>query len=161
MNNIINVLDLPKRQFGNKEIIDWINMNNAKVRFNYKGIKGVLNVSFYERCKGGVKLKVVYKDKTQIIFNTNFIKGKIGVLIGEISKNHKYEVGDIVNNITVLEQLRRKDSRGHNILSYKVKCNETGKIFQQTQYNIAYGYGSPYAAGKKFGKTIGYIMKNT
>lgn len=149
MNNIINVLDLPKRQFGNKEIIDWINMNNAKVRFNYKGIKGVLNVSFYERCKGGVKLKVVYKDKTQIIFNTNFIKGKIGVLIGEISKNHKYEVGDIVNNITVLEQLRRKDSRGHNILSYKVKCNETGKIFQQTQYNIAYGYGSPYAAGKK------------
>ena len=42
------------------------------------------------------------------MYNGNFIKGKIGVLIGEVNKEHKYQVGDVVNNVTILEQTRKR-----------------------------------------------------
>ncbi|MGJ0122103.1 hypothetical protein [Staphylococcus sp. HMSC14C01] len=149
MDKVINVSDLPKRKHGKKDIIDWINIKNRDVRFNYKGIEGILKVSFLKKVNGGTLLEVIYKDKRIEMYNGNFIKGKIGVLIGEVNKEHKYQVGDVVNNVTILEQTRKKDARQHNILAYKVSCNLTKKEFYQTQFNIDYGYGSPYASGNK------------
>ena len=45
MDKVINVSDLPKENM-EKDIIDWINIKNRDVRFNYKGIEGILKVSF-------------------------------------------------------------------------------------------------------------------
>ena len=38
MDKVINVSDLPKENM-EKDIIDWINIKNRDVRFNYKGLK--------------------------------------------------------------------------------------------------------------------------
>lgn len=149
MDSVINVEDLPKRKHGNKYIIDWINIKNHKVRFDYKGLQGFLIISCIKKTNGGVILEVRYGNKKTEMYNSNFIKGKLGVLLEKVNKDHKYKIGEKVNNVTIIEQTRRKDSRNNNILSYKVKCNVTGKIFYQTQFNIDYGYGSPYAAGKR------------
>lgn len=149
MNNIINRDDLPKKKHGNKKVIDWNSLNNTKVNFNYKGIKGKLKVSFIKRVNGGSLLEVCYKDRKVQMYNGNFIKGRIGTLIGAFSKEHKYSIGEKVNNVIILEQTRQKDARDNNILSYKVRCVLTNKEFYQTQFNISYGYGSPYAAGHK------------
>ncbi|MEM0688405.1 hypothetical protein AAG921_00625 [Staphylococcus haemolyticus] len=149
MDNVINVSDLPCKMRGNKKIVDWINCDRERVRFNYNDVTGVIIVSFKERTNGGVKLLVSYNNKSIEMYNSNLMKGKIGVLIGEHSKEHKYKVGQKINNVTILKQIKRKDARKNNILAYVVKCNATGKEFVQTQYNINYGYGSPYAAGKK------------
>lgn len=149
MDKIINVTDLPYKMRGSKKIIDWINCDKERVSFNYNGVTGVIIVSFIERTNGGVKLLVSYNNKSVEMYNSNLIKGKIGVLIGQHSKEHKYKVGQKINNVTILKQIRKKDARNNNILAYVVKCNETGKEFVQTQYNINYGYGSPYVAGNK------------
>src|SRR5699024_841807 len=143
MNNIINRDDLPKKKHGNKNVIDWINIKNHKVRFDYKGLKGFLIISCIKKTNGGVILEVKYGNKKTEMFSSNFIKGKLGVLLEKVNKDHKYKIGEKVNNVTIIEQTRRKDSRNNNILSYKVKCNVTGKVFYQAQFNIDYGYGSP------------------
>lgn len=154
MKNIINKEDLPKKQWHGKEVVDWEALNNTEVRFEYEEIVGVLYVTFIEKVNNSKMLKVSYKDNVKTVNNANFLKGKILSVIGKSKRfeGHRYKVGEVVNNVTVLKQTRKKDARNNNILSYEVKCNETGEIFSQTQYNMSYGYGSPYASGQKVWK---------
>lgn len=64
-------------------------------------------------------------------------------------KNHKYKVGDIINNSEVIELITHKDSRGSNIKAYKMRCLESNGIYEVKQFNLSNGHKSPYVSGQK------------
>lgn len=64
-------------------------------------------------------------------------------------KNYKYNVGDIINNCKVIEQIIHIDSRGSKVKAYKMECLESKGIYEIKQFNLSSGHSSPYLSGHK------------
>lgn len=133
---------------GNGNRINWRKIKNAKVDFIYDDIEGTVEISYKNMKKGNVVLEVIYGDTVYEMLSSNFKKCKFAGLLGKRNYTHKYNIGDIVNGCEVKALTKRKDSRNNNILTYQMLCLTSNQEFEITQYNLLYGYGSPYISGK-------------
>lgn len=58
---------------------------------------------------------MIYNEKEYDMTTSNLIKGNIGLLIGYITTNFKYRIGDIVNGYKILSQERLPKKMGKRI----------------------------------------------
>lgn len=84
------------------------------------------------KCEGGKghKISIKFKDKIYRINSSNFLKGKIGVIVGVFSSEFKIEIGQIFKDnkrdLTIIDRKVIKGKNGQLLKYYKYKCNKCG-----------------------------------
>lgn len=117
----------------NKGMINWIESARikAKVKFIYKDIEGEVEIVDYK--PKGQHLYIKYLDKEPFkITTTCFQNCGLGKLLGIISNEYRYKIGDTLTEVNsgklkILEQLRIKKSKW-NEKGYKYQCLKCGNI---------------------------------
>lgn len=119
---------LPKILYKNRSVIDWKSISNLDVNFVYDGITDCLKVVEYNNKTR--KLKINYKNNIYWITDTNFSNCRLGIIVGEFTKNFKVEIGktfkDNKRDLTIVDREYRKDKNNINRKWYKYKCNVCG-----------------------------------
>ncbi len=129
--------------------INWKKSIGCEVLFIYDDIKGELEILDYK--KNNVLIQ--YKSNKQWIYTGNFIKCKIGNILGLINHNYKHQIGDIITDINsgklqILEQVRiRYGSYGQK--GYKYKCLICGNIDYISETHLFDKRGCSICSGKK------------
>ena len=121
--------DLPKWESGaNKGRINWEKSINKKVHFIYKDIEGDLDILAYN--KDVKSLLIKYNNNQLNIMYGNFMKCKIGNLIGTKTLNFKIKIGtkfkDDKRDIIITDREYIKDKNGRSRKYYKYTCNVCG-----------------------------------
>ena len=154
---IVNYNELPhKKGIGsneNKEVIDWNNINNNKIRFTINDEQDSFIINkFYKRY-----LYITYKDKQYKVSDYVFKNGDLEKIFFP-SSVYKYKVGEIVSTktgqIKIIEQLKH-DKR--NEKAYKYECLKDGNIDIVTESNLIKKSGCNVCSNKKVSKGINDI----
>ena len=145
----------------NKLLIDWKNSIGYKVKFIYDDIKGEVEIINYTKNKDNKRymLSLKYMDNVYIVHTDSFIKGCLGKIVGKITNEHKYQIGDVINNVRsgklkILEQIRIKTNKGCYIKGYKYKCLNCGNIDTITENNMNNKNGCCICSNNKVSKGV-------
>ncbi|MDU6996604.1 MAG: hypothetical protein E6356_17250 [Terrisporobacter othiniensis] len=122
----IDLSGLPRKRYGNKEIIDWKNSVGCKCKFTYDDIKGEIEIINYNSNTVNFKYgNIINKMKT-----SSFSRCYFGKILGKITNEFKVEKGSVFKDsdreITVTNMEYRKDKKGQKWKYYKYTCNKCG-----------------------------------
>ena len=108
--------------------IDWVKSVGNKVRFIYNNIEGIIKIENY-----------IYPNVTFSYLNiiatlhiSQFRKCQLGSFLNIYTKTYFYNIGDIINNNIILEQIRVKQGKCTS-KGYKYKCLKDGYIGTTTE----------------------------
>lgn len=133
MHKYIDLNVLPRHVRGtNRNKIDWINSLGCELYFEYKDINGYLKILDFD--KNTQSLKVKYKEKIKRISCYSLTKAKLGVMLDDITKDFKIEIGVIIKDekrdLVIIDRKRKKiykkDGTIESTKWYKYKCNKCG-----------------------------------
>lgn len=120
--------DLPKHKSGaNKGRFDWSSTVGHKCKFIYEDVEGEITIT---EIKDGY-VYFVYNGKTFKKGTAHFKNCEMADVVGKISMEYHYNVGDIVNGCEILEQTRKIKSKGKTCRSYTTKCLKCGTVTEQ------------------------------
>ena len=124
--------NLPTKRHAGEICVDWILSIGYKIKFIYDDLEGELEIINYDSKTRYLYIKYLNKEPFKIHVE-NFIKCKIGKLLGIRTNEFKIEVGanfvDCKRDITIIDRKimkRDNDDKGRNWKSYKYKCNKCG-----------------------------------
>lgn len=139
--------ELPRWNEGtNKGKIDWKNSIGYKVRFIYDNIEGEIEILDYE--KKHRKLIIKYNEDKYVIPISSIFNCMLSKMLKVQTSEFRYNIGDIVNNLKILECIKKKDKSNKCWKYYKYICNKDSYIGYISEYNLKNGYGCP-VCGKK------------
>lgn len=115
----------------NKGRIDWNNNLNRNIRFIYDDITGYITIIDYIH----PNVKISYQGKTTIMHMSQFRKCQLGNFLNIYSKDYMYNIGDIINNKIILEQIRMKQGNG-TTKGYRYKCLKDNYIGESTEVSF-------------------------
>jgi hypothetical protein len=127
--------DLPKH----KNRISWIKSaeEKRKIKFIYDDITGkfeILNYNLKEK-----KLIILYDNKEYKIYPGHLAECKISIILGIITKEYKYNIGDIIETdlrkIKIIDCIRIKKDKW-TTKGYRYKCLICGNIDEITEYHL-------------------------
>lgn len=121
---------------------DWKNCKDCECEFIYGNIIGVVKIKY-------VKNNIVYytynnEDYEMNVFN--FQKAKFGVMLGKKKVLHEYEIGDTVNNMTIVKKVKASESI-YKSRSYIAVCNKCKNEELKKESNLKKGHGCVVCAG--------------
>ncbi len=136
--------DLPKKQgWGankDKDCIDWMNSIGNTVKFIYNEIEGELQIITYDKSKR--KLNIKYNNNIFIINIDTLLYCKLSELLGKVTKQYKYNIGEIIETktgkIQILNQIRMPHKKGSQ-KGYCYKCLIDFNIDKITESNLYNG----------------------
>ena len=106
-----------------KNCIDWKNIDNNIIRFDYENISGTFVAKWFDAKTN--KLLVEYNGKEQWCHQSTINRSNICRIIGVINSNYRYNVGDIYQNdhssLTIIERKMENNKK-----FYKILCNNCG-----------------------------------
>lgn len=109
--------ELPKWKNGQcKGKIDWVNCIGLKCKFIYDDIEGYVNIVDYNK-KGQILSLTYLNDDIFKSATLSFKNCAIGYIMGTYNKHYIYNIGDVVNNLKIIEQGHNKKER-----IYKFEC---------------------------------------
>ena len=122
--------DLPKWERGShKDKVNWKESVGYKVEFMYENISGFIEIIDYNNKTGYITLKYLDYNTLKIHIG-NFIKCKIGKLLGIFTDKFKIEIGTILKDdkrdLIIIDREYKKDNDNCNRKWYKYKCNICG-----------------------------------
>ncbi|MBV5103765.1 hypothetical protein [Mammaliicoccus sciuri] len=148
--NFINLKNIPLNTKGKKSYYSWKDCNNTPADFRYKNTKGTLYITYKGIKTYGKKrvslLEVEYKNLKQDMVSTMIVACKLGGLLKYKTKEYYYNVGDIINNSKVINQIYFEDKHGRT-KGYEMLCLETNGSFKMREHNLKSGQRSPYLRG--------------
>ena len=114
--------------------IDWENSVGKEIEYEYDGIseyfKGALKIVKYEN------RYIYFEGYNKGICTSHLIKCKLGGILGFITSEFRYKIGDTINHLTIIDMKYRKDKRGQNRKYYKYKCNECENVDWISEYDL-------------------------
>jgi len=139
--------DLPRRNKANQ--IDWKGSVGSVVPFIYQDIKGEVEIVDYYTKNNRGYLDIKYKNNCSSICASSFSKCMIGVLLGKIVREYKYNVGEIIEiksgKIQILEQIRMTTAGK----AYIYKCLNDGHESHVSEVKLNKGYLCPVCINQK------------
>lgn len=138
-------LDKLPRLYHRDDYIDWKNSIGQKVKFVYDDVEGEIKI-----CDYNIKSQKLTIEYDKSIFNIgikNFKKCCIGIIIGKKNLLYKYNIGDIVNGLRILKQIRIKYGK-HTKRGYVVKCIKDGYVHEKCETSLSAGQGCPVCDNK-------------
>lgn len=113
--------ELPRKN----KYINWKQSVGYVVRFIYNDIEGELEVLDYE--PKGQKLLLGYNNNKHNIRTSDFIRCKLGRIVGCVCGDFKYDINDEFDNIIIIDKEFRARRRNYNRIEkqkwYKYHCN--------------------------------------
>lgn len=131
--------ELPKYK-NRKHGVDWRNSIGMYFEFYYKGIQGRAKVLGYDVDRSMITITKDDGLTSYEISSSSLSNCSLGGFLGVFSKTHKYNVGDLVNGMIVVEQIQVK-SKNLNIRGYLMKCLIDGFIKEYIESNLDKGHG--------------------
>ena len=135
--------------------IIWGTCAGKECAVKYNGEIYQIKILSYDKNKRRVHM--IYNEKEYDMTTSNLIKGNIGLLIGYITTNFKYRIGDIVNGYKILSQERLPRKNGKTYRAYKVECIKDGYIGTVAETSLDKGDGCPVCGNKIIIKGINDI----
>lgn len=127
--------------------IDWKDSVGLVVPFQYDDIKGEIKIISYNSKTQYLKIEYdgkVYKKHTNTLVNCT-----LGEILNKINKKYKYNIGDIVNGLVIIDQTRNVSKNGCTKRGYTVKCLTDGYINKNvSEYTLKAGVGCPVCDNK-------------
>lgn len=138
---------LPKK--GKNNYIDWKNTIGCSVEFIYEEMTGKIDIISYD--SDSEKLTVKYNNSIFDISKNGLKNACLGVILGNISFNHKFSVGDNVKDdkrdIVVTKCIRKNDGKRSKRF-YKYRCNICNWNGEMSESGIIAGQGCPCCSNK-------------
>lgn len=145
--------NLPKWEIGPyRGKINWQCSVGYKVKFIYEDIEGEIKIVGYK----DRYLELSYNNKIISMTTGNFQKCYLGELLNVVTKQYKYNIGDIVNELKILDYIRVKNGKNTQ-KGYKVKCIKDGYIHEKAEKDLECGRGCPVCCNQKIIKGINDI----
>lgn len=120
----LNDFKLVKSRNG-KMGVDWSSEVGKSLEFYYFGIRDYVHTTGFD--KDTNRIKFIYNDREFDMYVGHFKACKLGRVLGKFTPEYLYDVGDIVNETSlILERVTTNDSK-HN-KAYMVKCLIDGYI---------------------------------
>ncbi len=141
-NRYINLTDLPR--FNNSERIDWKKSVGYKINFIYGDIKDTLLITNCDYKSKKITIKCEgYKDFD--IFSGHLKDCKLGEMLNKYTSDFKFKIGDIINNLIIIDKKYEKRKHGKSFVNekvYKIKClkcgYECGEHYKKQEYKKEY-----------------------
>lgn len=131
--------------------INWIKSVGLNFSIIYNDITYDFVINSYD--KKSQNVYVQYNDKEFMINTANILTAGIGGIIGTyIENNYKFNVGEIVNNNKILDQIRHNQDKG-----YKIECIKCGYIRNIREPDLIRGHGCSVCSNKMIIKGINDI----
>ena len=151
--------DLPK--WGKNNKINWGKSIGYDVIFNFDNATGILKIVNYKKVNKSSILTIEYNNKQFDIHVSSFLKCALSNILGIITKDYKFKIGDIINNnkrnIEILDTIRIKHNNSSE-KAYNYKCLNCGNISVIREGNLIYNkQGCNVCANKKVIKGINDI----
>lgn len=111
-----------------KDKINWYESArlHSKVKFVYKDVSGYVKIIDYNEGY----LVISYNNKTLRIHTSNFANCGLGKILGKITNEFKFQVGQVVKDdkrdIVITHKKYIKDKNGKSYKAYKFICNKCG-----------------------------------
>jgi very-short-patch-repair endonuclease len=112
--------DLPKYRGG----ISWKESIGKEILFIYDDVKGKIRIIDYE----SNYVTILYNSIKFTLIASDLKKCHLGIVLGKIHKNYKYNIGDNVGKIKIIEQIRMKNGSKTTQKGYKYLCSICGNI---------------------------------
>ena len=125
--------------------MDWKKCIGLEIPFIYDNINGKLKIVKYN--SNNRKITIIYQGNQIDTDTNNLIKSKIRNILNN-SHNYKYQIGEIVNNLKILKQIKIQDGK-HANRGYKYICLKDGYIGKITENHLFKGIGCPVCTNKK------------
>lgn len=122
------------------KFIDWTKSIGLYVPFEYDEISG--NIKILDYNNKTCYLKVQYKDNIFNITGKHFTECKIGNLIGKKTTKYFYNIGENINNLEILEQIKYGNGK-YKQRGYKYKCLKDGYVNTIDETSLKNGVGCP------------------
>lgn len=126
--------------------IIWSTCEGKECAVKYNGEIYKIKILFYDKDRRSVHIEC--NEKIYNMTTSNLIKGNIGLLIGYLTTNFKYNIGDIVNGYKILSQERTKKKNGKTYRSYNVECVKDGYKNNVPETGLEKGNGCPVCNNK-------------
>lgn len=151
-----------------KDVMDCNNWVGREISFIYDEISGVVEVVSFD--KGYLTIK--YKNNYIAIATYNFVQCRLGSLLGIKTSKFKLEVGQIMNELEIIENGYSYNKNGKKLKSYKYKCSKCSfngntphydkygvckNEYWITEYHLVEGKGCACCSGKIVVPTINAI----
>lgn len=146
-----------EREFINKNLIlnkngtiAWKKSIGKSFSIKYDGIL----YNFKIVGKDNNKMIISYNGENYSMTASNILKCQIGKIIGYITTDFKYEVGDMINGYKILKQIRKKKKNGKNFRAYEVECIKDGFINIVSETDLDAGKGCPVCSNNVIVKGV-------
>lgn len=131
----IDTQNIPKDKLGKRFL--WRKSAGSTVHFKYDHIEGdfFIKDTFVEH--EDTYLHIVYKEKTYKIAPKELMAGFIFQIVWE--PQYKYDIGDVVNNIRIINRHHDSIRYNHTVKWYECQCENCGVNFDKSEYELDSG----------------------
>lgn len=151
---MLDLSELPKKKWGGKDVINWVETLNCKVKFQYGDVSGELLIkNTLKNPKGRTNRDclIEYMNEEYVINTAELRRIEISntILRESYKKPEKFRfaIGEVVNGLVVKE--RRVLKIGfRSRKKYRVECQRCGQQSEKEEYVLKYT-GCPVCSNKK------------
>ena len=135
--------NLPKNKNGN---IIWRDAIGKTFSIRYDGVVYNFVITKYDSTNR--HLYFIYNENEYHMHTSGLLKCNIGLIVGLLTTDFKYQIGDIVNGYKILSQERTKKKNGKTYRSYNVECTMDGYKNNVSETGLERGDGCPVCDNK-------------
>ena len=152
----IDTRDIPKDSLGKRLL--WTSSSGRKVYFRYNNVEGEFLINDVFRQNNTTYLNITYKGNIYKIAPEKLLAGYIQHIVGK-SIAYKYNVGDVVDNIKIINRTYNNSKYNQSIKWYECQCTNCNSHFNRTEYELNKSIGCPVCsnAPKKVVKGVNDI----
>lgn len=134
---------LPLNSKGN---VIWKDTPNKPFSIRYDGVVYDFTITKYDKNTRTVYFS--YNNNEYYMHTSNLLKCNIGFIIGYLSSEFKYNIGDIVNNYKIIEMIRIPKKNKKTYRAYKVECIKDKYITTVSECELDRGRSCPVCDNK-------------
>lgn len=135
--------------------IEWEDCKNIKLYFEYDTIKGFLEIIKYDKSSRNIIFK--YNENVYKINVNLFRQGYIGNALGKRTQDFKYDIGDKINGLKVINKFNSRNNKNETYKTYTCRCEKCNYETEIIESNLLKGVGCPCCSNKVIVKGINDI----
>jgi transposase-like protein len=151
-NDWVDLNNLPVKKYKSdgtpvkKITFNWKDCNGQETPFYIKGVQGAFKTYFSKHDnKKGYYLILVYDNKEFEVHASSLYFLKLSSIVSYKDRDFKFNVGDTINNGTIVERFRTY----YGGKRYKLICHKYQEYYYSNENDLRRHRGSPYVTGDK------------
>lgn len=144
-------------------MIDWKKSVGYRCSFIYGKISGEFKIIDYETKNNHGYVTVRYKDNTVSMSTNSVSYGNLGILVGNISFDYRYNIGDCLvrkdRKIIIINREKRKETNATKTRVwkwYQIKCLNCQNTHWITESQLRHGSGCPFCIDNPGKLVVGF-----